>query len=45
VIEMQKKLVLRKEGDVERRGNRVRVLWKGGGIIYYDEEVVGGVAT
>jgi len=32
--------VLQKGGDVERRGNGVRVLGEGGGIIWYDEEVV-----
>ena len=43
---MQKELVLQKDGDIEIHGNGVRVLWKrGGGIINYDEEVVGGVAT
>ena len=42
---MRKELVLWKDGHVERRGKGVRVLWKGGSIIYHDKEVVGGVAT
>ena len=45
VLEMRNELVLRKDGDVERCGKGVRVLWKGGSIIYYDKEVVGGIAT
>jgi len=35
-----KKLVLRKSGDVDRRGNSVGMLRNGRSIICYDEEVV-----
>ena len=40
MLEKWKELLLRKDGDVERRGNGVRVLGEGGGIICYDKEVV-----
>jgi len=32
--------VLRNGGDVERHMNSVSVLWDGGGIMCYDNEVV-----
>jgi len=44
VLEKWDELVLQKGGDIERRGNSVRVLRKGGSIICYDKEVVWGVA-
>jgi len=37
---MRKELVLRNGGVVKRLGNGVRVLLKGGGIIYYYQEAV-----
>ena len=40
VLDRGKELMLRKDGDVDRRGEGEGMLDDGGGIICYDKEVV-----